>query len=92
MCVTIKPIDEKLTSENLFKVITKNKRSKKTPPDSLVFAERPWANCHTIKNKIKRTTSCSNLPIKARETAKRAASCAFTITSEQAMVPLKWAE
>ena len=29
------------------------------------------------------------LPIKARETAKRAASCAFIVNIEQAMVPLK---
>ena len=39
--------------------------------------------------KIKRTTSCSNLAAKARETAKKAASCAFAVNHEQAMVPLK---
>ena len=39
----------------------------------------------TEKLKIRTATSCSNLRIKARETAKRAASCAFTVNSEQAL-------
>ena len=65
------------------------KKKKKEKPDSFVLTERPWTNCHAIKIKIKRTTSCSSLPIKARKTAKSAASCAFIVNLEQAMVPLK---
>ena len=63
----------------------------KEKPDSFVLIERLRTNCHAIKIKINRTTSCSNLAAKARETAKRAASCAFVVNLEQAMVPLKLA-
>ena len=51
-------------------------------PDSFVLIERLRTNCHAIKIKIKRTTSCSNLGAKARETAKRADSCAFVVNLE----------
>ena len=61
----------------------------KEKPDSFVLTERIWTNCHAVKIKIKRTTSCSNLPIKVRETAKRAASWPFTVNSEKSMAPLK---
>lgn len=47
-----------------------------------------WTNCHAIKIKIKRTTSCSNLSAKAREIAKRTACCVFIVNPEQAMVLL----
>ena len=61
----------------------------KGKPGSFDLTEKPWTDCHALKIKIKRTTSGSNLPVKARQTAKRAASCAFTVNSEQTMVPLK---
>ena len=61
----------------------------KEKPGSFVLIERLLTNCHAIKIKLKRTTSCSNLAAKANETAKRAASCAFAVNLEQAMVPLK---
>ena len=64
---------------------TKEVREK---PDSFVLIERLRTNCHTIKIKIKRATSCSNLGAKARKTAKRPASCAFVVNPEQAMAPL----
>ena len=64
---------------------TKGAREK---PDSFVLIERLRTNFHAIKIKIKITTSCSNLGAKARETAKRAASCAFVVNLEQGMVPL----
>ena len=73
------------------KVLEKTKEAKEKP-DSFVLFEKLWANCHTIKIKIKETTSCSNLAVKARETAKRAASCAFVANVEQAMAPLKLGE
>ena len=57
-------------------------------PDSFVLIERLRTNCHAIKIKIKRTTSCSKLGAKARETAKWAASCAFVVNLEHAMVLL----
>ena len=79
------------------RVKTSSKLSEKTKevkekPDSFVLTERPWTNCHAIKIKIERITSCSNLSIKTSETAKRAASCAFTVNCEQVKAPLKWAE
>ena len=58
-------------------------------PDSFVLIERLRTNCHAIKIKIKRTISCSNLRAKARETAKRTASCVLAVNLEQAVVPLK---
>ena len=64
----------------------------KEKPDSFVLIERLRTNCHAIKIKIKRTTSCSNLGAKARETAKRADSCAFVVNFEQAIVPLNKGE
>ena len=69
------------------KLSGKSKQEKKT--DSFILTERPWANCHTIKIKIKRGTSCSDLPIEARETAKKATSCTFIVNPEQVMATLK---
>ena len=69
------------------KVSRKTKEAKEKP-GSFVLVERLRTNCHAIKMKVKRTTSSSNLGAKARETAKRAASCAFVVNLEQAMVPL----
>ena len=57
-------------------------------PDSIVLIERLRTNCHSIKIKINRTTSCADLGGKARETATRTDSCAFVVNFEQAMVPL----
>ena len=69
------------------KVSGKPKEAKEKP-NSFVLSERLQTNCHAIKIKIKRTTSCSNLGAKARETAKRADSCTFVVNLEHAMVPL----
>ena len=55
---TVRRIDEKLTSEKL-KVVRKNKKNKEKP-DFFDLTERPWTNCHALRIKIKRTTSCSN--------------------------------
>ena len=63
------------------KVSGKTKEAKEKL-DSFVLIERFWTNCHLMKTKIKRTTS----------SLKRAASCAFAVNLEQAMVPLKKAE
>ena len=54
----------------------------KEKPDSFALIERLRTKCHAIKIKIKRTTSYSKLGAKARETAKRAASCAFVVNLE----------
>ena len=48
------------------KVSGKTKEAKEKQ-DSFVLIERLWTNCHAIKIKIKRTTSCSNLGAKARD-------------------------
>ena len=68
----------------------------KEKPGFFVLIERPWTNFHAVKAIIKRTTSCLNLTIKARKTAKWATSCALRVNSEQAMARktiekwLKW--
>ena len=54
--------------ETCSKVSRKTKEAKEKP-DSFVLIERLRTNCHAIKIKIKRTTSCSNLGAKARETS-----------------------
>ena len=69
------------------KVSGKTKEAKEKQ-DSFVLIERLQTNCHPIKIKIKRTTSCSSLGANARETAKTADSCAFVVNLEQAMVRL----
>ena len=54
--------------ETCSKVSGKTKEAKEKP-DSFVLIERLRTNCHAIKIKIKRTTSCSNLGAQARETS-----------------------
>ena len=88
LCVTVKRIDERSTSENLFKGVRKNKRSQRKTRFFCPY----WKTSNKLsrdKNKIQKNIIMFKLAAKARETAKRAASCAFAVNLEKAMVPLK---
>ena len=49
LCVTVKRTDEKLTSENMFKVVRKKKEAKEKP-GSFVLNERPFFGKFDLKN------------------------------------------
>ena len=88
MCVTVRQIDKKLTSDNLFKV--SGKTNEATEKKHILLSLLKTSNkLPRNKIKIKTTTAFSNLPTKAIETVKRDASCAFIANFEQFITLLK---
>ena len=78
---------------NKWKPIHRCQEKQKKPKKNqlLLSLTELWTNCHVIKIQIERTT-CSNLATNARETANRAASCAFIVNllTSRGSVEVSW--